>query len=198
LAASGRIILALVMCILLGLVIGRPAGDRVTTPFEPDHNRMLVDGEIQRADGSWRPVRLWIDNGNPEFFISESLVRDLGIDLEKLGHRGEMPPPAAVRIGGKPLDFSGVTCRVLVQSKWLFSTMHDDANIPSTVLRQYLGLVVARREMAAAANIADAMGRVINALRGEPGQERRLVLERDGMTVARTVRVERQLGYQPS
>lgn len=116
-----------------------------TVPVSLDHNRMLVDTEIQRKDGSWRQARLWIDTGNPDFFISESLALDLGIDLsaakEKTGEVNvsslEVPTPSGVRIGGMPLNFSGVKSKVMFGPRWLFNTMHNDANLPSTVLMQY-------------------------------------------------------------
>ena len=116
-----------------------------TVPVSLDHNRMLVEAEIQRKDGSWRQARLWIDTGNPDFFISESLALDLGIDLsaakEKTGEVNvsslEVPPPAGVRIGEMPLNFSGVKSKVMFGPQWLFNAMHNDANLPSTVLMQY-------------------------------------------------------------
>ncbi len=116
--------------------------EAVTVPMTLDHNRMLVDAEIQRLDGSWRPVRLWVDTGNPEFFISEALARDLGLDLSAAGDGAatgalEVAPPAGVRLGGMALDFQGVTSRVLFEPRWLFGTMHNDANLPSTVLQRY-------------------------------------------------------------
>jgi hypothetical protein len=98
---------------------------------------MLVDAEIQRKDGSWRKALLWIDTGNPNFFMNEALARDLGIDLPASGGNADMPPPAGVRIGGMPLNFQGVRPKVTSEPKWLFSVMHNDANLPSTVLKQY-------------------------------------------------------------
>ncbi len=116
----------------------------VTVPFVLDHNRMLVDAEFQRMDGSWRTARLWVDTGNPELFLSDELARDLGIDLpaeqdatDVEGGQLEVAPPASVRIGGVALRFEGVTTKVLQEPRWLFSTMHVDANLPATVLAQY-------------------------------------------------------------
>jgi hypothetical protein len=115
-----------------------------TVPFVLDHNRMLVDAEIERGDGTFRKIRLWVDTGNPEFFMSESLARDLGIDLsqENRPQSGtfqslEVPPPAGIRIGGMPVDFTGVVSKVMFQPRWLFDTMHNDANLPATVLKRY-------------------------------------------------------------
>ena len=117
----------------------------VTVPFVLDHNRMLIDAEIQRKDGSWRTARLWVDTGNPDFFMSEALARDLGIDLSAAGEKPadgparpiQVPPPSGVRIGGMPLKFEGVGSLVMSEPRWLFSTMHNEANLPSTVLKQY-------------------------------------------------------------
>jgi hypothetical protein len=120
-------------------------GMSTTVPMVLDHNRMLVDAEIQRKDGSWRPVRLWIDTGNPDFMMSETLARDLGIDLSAASANAtdgrmpplEVPPPTGVRLGGMALDFQGVGSMVLFEPAWIFNTMHIDANLPSTVMKKY-------------------------------------------------------------
>ncbi|MBN2090732.1 hypothetical protein JW964_14060 [candidate division KSB1 bacterium] len=114
----------------------------VTVPVELDHNRMLITAEIQRKDGSWRKARLWVDSGNPEFFLSESLARDLGIELDSVSTKTttgsfDVPPPTGVRINGMQLNFSDAKSKVMFQPQWLFSTMHNDANLPSTVLNHY-------------------------------------------------------------
>jgi hypothetical protein len=116
----------------------------VTVPFVLDHNRMLVDAEIQRADGSWRAARLWVDTGNPELFLSEELAHDLGIRLSAGQDEAdvgtgqlEVAPPTGLRIGGMALQLEGVTTRVLLEPRWLFETMHIDANLPATALKQY-------------------------------------------------------------
>ena len=109
-------------CLLLLLSVS--CGDRKTgspaVPMLLDHDRMLVDAEIRKQDGTWRKARLWVDTGNPDFFMSEALARALGVDLEaaRKGSEGtptalEVPPPAAVRIGGTSLDFEGVKAVVL-------------------------------------------------------------------------------------
>lgn len=137
LAAAGCVLMLLASCQVKRI-------DSVTVPFTLDHNRMLVDAEIQRGDGSHLQARLWVDTGNPELFISEELARDLGIDLsakEKTAD-GRVPPleiepPRELRIGGMRLDLTGVKTKVMFEPKWLFSTMHNDANLPSTVLQRY-------------------------------------------------------------
>ena len=115
----------------------------VTVPVTLDHNRMLVEAEVQQKDGRWRKATLWVDTGNPTFYLSRSLARDLGIDLSTAGKTAnndvnpEVPPPAGIRIGGMQVNFEGVRSKVMLEPFWLFSTMHNDANLPSTVLKRY-------------------------------------------------------------
>jgi hypothetical protein len=115
----------------------------VTVPIILDHNRMLVEAEMQRKDGTWRKVRLWIDSGSTEFFISESVARDLGINLAAAEDSTfnsanlDIEAPSGIRIGGKNLDFGGVRLRVKFQPYSLFSTMQSDGNLPATLLKKY-------------------------------------------------------------
>jgi hypothetical protein len=115
----------------------------VTVPFKLDHNRMLVEAEVQSKDGTWCKALLWVDTGNPNFYISSPFAKQLGVDLSAIQKdqggnvNPDIPPPTGVRIGGMDLDFSGVKTKVMCEPFWLFSTMHNDANLPSTVLQRY-------------------------------------------------------------
>lgn len=111
----------------------------ITVPFFLDHNRMLVDAEIQGNDGNWRMARLWVDTGNPDFFLSPALAHGLGINQPSVENRtgDSVPHSPNVRIGGMTLDFRGVALNVVAEPFWLFSAMHNDANLPSTVLKRY-------------------------------------------------------------
>jgi hypothetical protein len=109
----------------------------VTVPFILDHNRMLVEAEFQRKDGSWRKALLWVDTGNPEFLISKSFARDMGIGIDTGIAKQEISPPANVRIGGLSINFNGVKSYISIGVPWLFNTMHNDGNLPSMVLKNY-------------------------------------------------------------
>jgi hypothetical protein len=109
-----------------------------------DHNRMLVEAELRRSDGTWIEALLWVDTGNPEFFLSERIALELGIDLSRArGDDGrpipslDVPAPAGIRIGGMELRTQDVPSKVMFEPIWLFDTMHNDANLPSTILRHY-------------------------------------------------------------
>lgn len=135
-------ILAMALCSGQPAWAGEPAGVRgMTAPIVLDHNRALVDAEVQSKDGSWRKARLWIDSGNPEFMLSESFARALGFD--RPGQAAGAPrtpaslPVVGVRINGVPLDVEGLAPVVRPGAERLWPTMHADGNLPATVLRRY-------------------------------------------------------------
>ncbi len=129
-----------IFLLMVSSVFGVQQEKRTTTvPVILDHNRMLVEVELQRKDSTWRTARLWIDSGNPGFFISESLANDLGIDFSvtKESPNPVIQPLAGVRIGGMKLNFDGINTKVTTQPFWLFSATHNEGNLPSTLLKKY-------------------------------------------------------------
>jgi tetratricopeptide (TPR) repeat protein len=108
-----------------------------TVPFVLDHNRMIVEAEFQGKDGNWHKARLWVDTGNPAFMITESFARKLGLEIDAAKGRQEIAAPTNVRLGGMPIRFDGVKSSVNREIQWLFNTMHNDGNLPSTVLSKY-------------------------------------------------------------
>jgi hypothetical protein len=84
-------------CILLFLApLQEKRINSVTVPVILDHNRMLIEAEFQRKDGSWRKARLWVDTGNPGFYLSEKFARDLGMDFPVDKVNPQVPPPALI------------------------------------------------------------------------------------------------------
>ncbi len=132
------------VCCMFSVAMQAQADDpkSVTIPIILDHNRMLYDGEIQRRDGSWRAVRFWVDTGNPDFLISEELARDLGIDfpdtLDRIKNgRFETPPLSGLRVGRMLLNFDEIPTQIWAKPKFMFNTMHIDANLPSVAMQRY-------------------------------------------------------------
>jgi len=130
------------MCLLVAVSCQGKQVMSVTVPVKMDHNRMLVDAEMRGEEGNWHGACLWVDTGNPDFFISEAYARQLGVDLSEakdgtVEGKLEISPPTGVRIGGFPVDLGGVRSYVVYEPAWLFTTMHNDANLPSTVLKKY-------------------------------------------------------------
>jgi hypothetical protein len=110
----------------------------VTLPFTVDHNRMIVDLEFLRPDGSLRAARAWVDTGSEYLTLSETLARDLGIDVSGLtgdGHSVELASPAPpVRVAGLPLRVDGVRTRV-GSGAFAWAGIPAEANLPASLLR---------------------------------------------------------------
>ena len=110
----------------------------VTLPFTMDHNRMIVEVEFVRPDGTVRPARAWVDTGNETLILSKPLARDLGIDVSGVADEAllmELPPPyPLLRIGG--LSLSLEEGKAQVQSGDLvWYGLPADFNLPVSLLR---------------------------------------------------------------
>ncbi|MBK7259428.1 MAG: hypothetical protein IPI01_16830 [Ignavibacteriae bacterium] len=122
---------------LVSLHVALCSSPSVTVPFTLDHNRMLIQAEFLTPSGSWLPVRLWVDSGNPELLLASRCAADIGTPIPADSNSIPVATPAGLRIGGMTLNLSGVSARAMNEPRWLFSTMHIDANLPSTVLARY-------------------------------------------------------------
>src|SRR5215470_20285667 len=60
---------------LCTLVITAIAQTSVTVPVTLDHNRIIIDVRVPMPDGSTTRVRTWVDNGNPEMWITERMAK---------------------------------------------------------------------------------------------------------------------------
>lgn len=87
-----------------------------TVPFTLDHNRMTVEVEFPYPDGGVRKARAWVDTGGTDLLVSESLARDLGIEVPAFpatDQSAASPSRAPVmRVGGVALDTEGMTVAV--------------------------------------------------------------------------------------
>jgi hypothetical protein len=113
-----------------------------TVPFTLDHNRIIVDVECRRPDGSPRKARAWVDTGNEALVLAETLARDLGLDLSALkggeaGHSAAIDSPApSMYLGGMPLDTEGVSVRVR-SGEHLPVGASVEVQIPASALRRH-------------------------------------------------------------
>jgi hypothetical protein len=120
--------------------LGSAKARSVTLPFTMDHNRMIVDVEFVRPDGTIRTASAWVDTGNQFVIVSQTLARDLGLDLSGLKeaqtqHSVESASPAPpMRLAGMPLDVGGI--KVLVHpGAQVRPGVSAEANLPASALR---------------------------------------------------------------
>ncbi len=109
----GFTVLALVS---LAAAAGRTEPASATVPFALDHNRMTIEVEFPHAAGGVRKARAWVDTGGTDLLVSESLARDLGIEVPafKAADQSAASPsrPPVMRVGGVALDTEGMTVAV--------------------------------------------------------------------------------------
>jgi hypothetical protein len=117
-----------------------PAEPRsVAVPFTLDHNRMIVDVEFVRPDGTIRTARAWVDTGNQFLMVGEALARDLGLEVLRPKEGAAQYPQMwasgtpELHIGGMPLDMQGVKTEVLSGAS-LMPGVPAEANVPASAL----------------------------------------------------------------
>ena len=112
-----KILLWVSMVIVLGIAVAAAEPPSATIPMVLDHNRMTVDVEFVRLDGSTRRESAWVDTGGTAVVLAETLARDLGVDLAGMpaGSEHSFSTPTAVpilQLGGIALDTEGMTISV--------------------------------------------------------------------------------------
>ena len=121
-----------------------PAIEAVTVPAVIDHNRVIVEVEVQLQEGKSQRVRAWVDNGNPDLIISQRLAeannRGTICEWQTCGTSA----PAGIVIGGMEISFQtirvkGAKFTVKQDHPYspAFAGVAAEMNIPSTVLRNY-------------------------------------------------------------
>lgn len=106
-----------------------------TVPFELDHNRMIVEGEVQRKDGTWRKVRLWVDTGSARFFISSSLAQDIGFS-ETVQDVDQSYLPK-IKFGDFILNTGNTLPVITAEPFWIYTALHIDGNLPANILKDH-------------------------------------------------------------
>jgi hypothetical protein len=112
----------------------------VTLPFTLDHNRMIVEVEFPRPDGTVRKASAWVDTGNEGLVLSQPLATELNLDTHALldnptGHSVDSTSPVPLlRLGGIPLDGAGVQLRIHPGAR-VMPGVPADVHLPGTVLR---------------------------------------------------------------
>lgn len=134
----------LMMAAIMSVAAAAQMPQSASVAMSVEHNRVLVEVEFPRPDGSVRVARAWVDTGNPEFLISEEIARDIGMDMS--GKREEDPGMGGtkiasrapkLRLNGMALDTDGVATSVIAGRAPIFPGLYVDANLPSTILQRY-------------------------------------------------------------
>ena len=114
----------------------------VTVPATIDHNRVVIRVDLRLPDGSTQTVRAWVDNGNPDLYLSRRLATLLSLPVKCGDQECSSPPPADIVIGGMSVPLTAakearIPLRPVSEAAVLALGMDAEINLPSTILRQY-------------------------------------------------------------
>lgn len=135
---------AFVFVLLCGLTSAqqKASPQAVTVPAAIDHNRVVIDGEIPLPGGSTQAVHVWVDNGNPELYLSRRIATLLNLAVTCGDQECSAPPPPSINIGGLSISLTGIKqakipLKPVDAAAVLASGMNVDINLPAGVLRNY-------------------------------------------------------------
>ncbi len=137
-----HVVASLIPCFMAALALAQTAPTSATVPITLDHNRIIIDVRFPMPDGSKKRVRAWVDNGNPEMFITADLAKTLSLPATSRKD-GDMnvsgvQPPTEIIVGGlsvHPFDLK--LARMVTGGDSIAPGMSPEISLPSTVLRHY-------------------------------------------------------------
>ena len=125
-------------------LLAAPLFAQTTVPITLDHNRIIIDVRLPLPDGTTTRVRAWVDNGNPDMWITERLARKLGLQLSgdvkeaKEARVQSSQVPTEIRIGDLAIHPTYLKeSKALLDRNAIAPGLSAEINIPSTVLRNY-------------------------------------------------------------
>ena len=136
-------------CLLLcGLALAQekasppPEPKSVTVPAAIDHDRVVIDADILLPSNSWQSIHAWVDNGNPDLYLSRRVATLLGLAVTCGDQECTAPPPPRIAIGGMTIPLTGVKeakipLRSVSAAAVLAAGMNVEINLPASVLRHY-------------------------------------------------------------
>ena len=77
----------------------RAGSKSVTIPVALDHDRVVIYVYLPLPDGSTKPIRGWVDNGDPDLWMSRNAATLMGLAVSCSDKECSAPPPAAVKVG---------------------------------------------------------------------------------------------------
>jgi hypothetical protein len=115
-------------------------------PAVIDHNRLVIDIDIPRPRGPSERVHAWVDNGNPDLYLSRRLAAQLELNVSCDDKACSAPPPPDIVVGGMRIPLTGISqahipLKPVSAASVLAPGLNAEINIPAMVLRHYDVLV---------------------------------------------------------
>ena len=130
------------MCLAQAAPVAQPGQQSVTVPAAIDHNRVVINVDIPLAQGATERVRAWVDNGNPDLYLSRRVATLLGLAVSCGDKECSAPPPPEVTVGGMKISLANVKpakipLNPVNAAAVLAPGMNVEINLPSSILRHY-------------------------------------------------------------
>jgi hypothetical protein len=114
----------------------------ITVPATIDHNRVVINVDIPLSNGSTERIHAWVDNGDPDLYISQRAATLMGLSVSCDGQIcSARPNPQMVAlevlVGGMKVSLPIKEVKVPAGTSVVAAGMNAEMNIPSTVLRHY-------------------------------------------------------------
>src|SRR5271165_2496719 len=98
----------LVVLILTSACLAQNSSKSAAIPITLDHNRVIIDVDIPLPDGSTTRIRGWVDNGNPDLYLSRRVATLMGLAVTCDDKACSAPPPREIAIGGMKIPLAAV------------------------------------------------------------------------------------------
>ena len=128
--------------LILTTAFAQSSPKSVTVPITLDHNRVVLDVDIPLPDGSTKRIRGWVDNGNPDLYLSRRVATLMGLAVTCDDKACSATPPPEITIRGMKIPLTAVkTAKIplkpVAAAAIMAAGMTAEINIPSTILRNY-------------------------------------------------------------
>jgi hypothetical protein len=127
-----------------GKAATQPEPRSVTVPAAIDHNRIVINADVLLPNGSTERVHAWVDNGNPDLYLSRRLATLLGlaVSCSDNDQQCSSPPPREISVGGMRIPLAGVKeakipLKPVNAASVLAAGMGVEITLPSSILRHY-------------------------------------------------------------
>jgi PDZ domain len=114
----------------------------VTVPAAIDHNRVVINADIALPNGATERVHAWVDNGDPDLYLSRRLATLLGLAVSCDDKQCSAPPPPEMTVGGMKIPLTGlkrakIPLKPVNAASVLAPGMNVEITLPSSILRHY-------------------------------------------------------------
>lgn len=132
--------------LLCGLLLAQEKAARqagaVTVPAAIDHNRVIINAEVQLPNGSSATIPAWVDNGTPDLYISRRVATLLNLAVTCGDRECHSPPPKQITVGGMAIPLGAlkeakIPLQPVSAAAVLAPGMTAEITLPASILRNY-------------------------------------------------------------